>query len=250
MGRSFDRAAERYDKARGGEERGERFAAEIEPYLVAGPRAAILEIGVGTGVVAAALQRRGYRVMGADIAMEMLRVGLRRASGLVRYDGWSLPFASATFDAAYMVWVIHLVDDQRALLQEVARVLRRGGRLAIATINREPDDQVRRITEPMYRTLLRDNWRRDDLDRVMKAASSEELHEVARVVGIPFAYETSGEAEAARIEDRNSSLFWDLADEEWREHVVPVIDRLRALGHAPMIREQIHEILVLEKSQV
>ncbi|HXI95597.1 MAG TPA: methyltransferase domain-containing protein [Candidatus Acidoferrum sp.] len=250
MGRSFDRAAERYDKARGGEGRGERFAAEIEPYLLTGTRAAILEIGVGTGVVAAALQRRGHRVFGADIAMEMLRVGLRRASGLVRYDGWSLPFASATFDAAYMVWVIHLVDDQRALLQEAARVLRPGGRLAIATINREPDDQVRRITEPMYRTLLRDNWRRDDLDRVMKAASSKELREVARAMGIPFAYQTSGEAEAARIEERSSSLFWDLADHEWREHVVPVIQRLRALGRVTIIREQTHEILVLEKSQV
>jgi hypothetical protein len=84
----------------------------------------------------------------------------------------------------------------------------------------------------------------------MKAASSTELHEVARVAGIPFAYETNGEAEAARIEERSSSLFWDLADQEWRAKVVPVIDRLRALGRVPMIREQTHEILVLEKSQV
>jgi ubiquinone/menaquinone biosynthesis C-methylase UbiE len=71
-----------------------------------------------------------------------------------------------------MVWVIHLVDDQKALLREFARVLRPGGRVVIGTINREPDDEVRRITEPMYRTLLGDKWGRDDLDRVAMAASS------------------------------------------------------------------------------
>jgi SAM-dependent methyltransferase len=247
MGRSFDRAAERYDEARGGEKRGETFAAEIERHLPIDPNAVILEVGVGTGVVAAALQRRGRSVIGVDIAMEMLRVALRRASGVVRYDGWSLPFAGATFDAAYMVWVIHLVDDQQSLIREVARVLRPNSRLVIATINREPDDQVRHITEPMYRALLGDNWRRDDLDRVAEAASPTELHEVTRVVGIPFVVQTSGVAEATRIGERSSSIFWDLSDQEWREHVVPVIDRLQAMGRMPLARQQTHEILVLEK---
>ncbi len=248
MGRSFDRAAEGYDQARGGERRGENFAAEIEPHLPIESGALILEVGVGTGVVAAAFQRRGRCVVGVDIAMEMLRVALRRSSGLVRYDGRSLPFAGATFSAAYMVWVIHLVDDQRAMLLEAARVLRPSGRLVIATLDREPDDSVRHITEPMYRALLGDNWLRDDLDRVAAAALSAELREVRRVVGIPFVLETSGDAEATRIEERTSSIFWDLTDEEWGEHVVPVIDQLRAMGPVPLTRERTHEILVLEKS--
>ena len=185
--------------------------------------------------------------MGVDIAMEMLRVALRRSSGLVRYDGWRMPFTDATFDAAYMVWVIHLVDDQGAILRETARVLRPFGRLVIATLDREPDDQIRRVTEPMYRSLLGENWLRDDLDRVTAAASYAELREVTRVVGIPFLLETSGDAEAARIEERTSSIFWDLSDQEWGEHVVPVIDRLRAMGPAPLRRERTHEVLVLEK---
>lgn len=249
MGRSFDRAAERYDEARGGESRGERFAAETEPHLRIHSGATVLEVGVGTGVVAGALRRRGHRVIGVDIAMEMLRVATRRAPGaLARYDGRSLPFADGAFEAAYMVWVIHLVDDQAAMLLEVARVLRSKGRLVIATINREPDDQIRRITQPMYRTLLGDNWRRDDLDRVAAAASSAGLQEVTRVLGIGFASETSGEMEATRIEDRSSSLFWDLDELDWNEHVVPVIDRLRAIGPELRTREQTHEILVLEKS--
>lgn len=158
MGRSFDRAAERYDEARGGESRGERFAAAIEPHLSIAPGAVVLEVGVGTGVVAAALRKQGRRAIGVDIAMEMLRVAARRAPGAVaRYDGRSLPFADESLDAAYMVWVMHLVDDQAGTLREVARVLRSDGRLVIATTNREPEDEMRRITEPMYRTLLGDN---------------------------------------------------------------------------------------------
>jgi SAM-dependent methyltransferase len=249
MGRSFDRAAERYDEARGGEIRGERFAEAIEPHLRITRDAVALEVGVGTGVVAAALKRRGQRVIGVDIAMEMLRVASRRIPGtLARYDGRKLPFAAATVHAGYMVWVIHLVDDQRATLQEVARVLRAKGRLVIATVNRDPDDEIRRITEPMYRALLEDNWLRDDLDRVAEAASSTGLNEVTRVLGIPFASETSGDIEATRIEQRSSSLFWDLGDQEWKKHVAPVVDRLRAIGPELMTREQTHEILVLEKS--
>jgi ubiquinone/menaquinone biosynthesis C-methylase UbiE len=249
MGRSIDRAAGLYDEARGGESRGETFAAEIEPHLGMTPGAIVLEVGVGTAVVAAALRRRRQRVIGVDIAMEMLRVATRRAPGAVaRYDGWRLPLADGALEAAYMVWLIHLVDDQAAMLHEVARVLRSRGRLVIATINRDPDDEIRRITEPMYRALLQDNWLRDDLDRVAAAASSTGLREVTRVRGIPFAGETSGEMEATRIEARSGSLFWDLDDMDWKKHVEPVIDRLRALGPDLLTREQTHEILVLEKS--
>jgi len=248
VGRSFDRAAAGYDKARGGDGRGERFAAELEPHLGITPGAVVLEVGVGTAVVAGALRRRRQRVIGVDIAMEMLRVATRRAPGAVaRYDGSRLPIADGALEAAYMVWVIHLVDDQAAMLHEVARVLRSRGRLLIATINRDPDDEIRRITEPMYRALLADKWLRDDLDRVAAAASTAGLHEVSRIGAIPFAGETSGEMEAARIEARSSSLFWDLDDLDWREHVEPVIGRLRALGPELLIREQTHEILVLEK---
>jgi ubiquinone/menaquinone biosynthesis C-methylase UbiE len=248
MGRNFDRVALRYDEARGGEQRGSAIAEELEPHLPPNADAPILEVGVGTGVVAAALRRRGHRVVGVDIAMEMLRVASRRVPGAVaRYDGRRLPFASGALDAGYLVWVIHLVEDQGALLLEAARVLRPGGRLIIATINREPDDDFSRITGPMYRTLLGDRWARDDLDRVAGVASSVELREVRRVPGTPFVAETSGVHQAQEIETRTASVFWDLSDEAWTAYVAPVLDRLRAMGDVPVAREQTHEILVLEK---
>ena len=106
MGISFDPIAERYDETRGGLARGETFADEIDPLLDTMFSGAVLELGVGTGVVAAAMRGRGRTVMGVDIAFEMLRRAVNRLPGNVaQYDGRWLPFASNAFTAAYAVWV-------------------------------------------------------------------------------------------------------------------------------------------------
>src|ERR1700683_1981702 len=58
----FDQLAEHYDETRGGETRGEEYAADIHAYLPSGD-GPILEIGVGTGVVALGLRRLGRTVV-------------------------------------------------------------------------------------------------------------------------------------------------------------------------------------------
>jgi hypothetical protein len=45
----FDQLAEHCDETRGGEERGEEYAADVDAHLPSGD-GPILEIGVGTGV--------------------------------------------------------------------------------------------------------------------------------------------------------------------------------------------------------
>ena len=52
----FDAIAEHYDETRGGERRGQEYADDIDAHLPAGD-GPILEIGVGTGVVALGLRR-------------------------------------------------------------------------------------------------------------------------------------------------------------------------------------------------
>ena len=68
---SFDRIADRYDETRGGERRGQLVATEIEPYF--GRPRRVLEVGVGTGIVASALAQFGRTVVGADISAERSR---------------------------------------------------------------------------------------------------------------------------------------------------------------------------------
>ena len=102
---SFDRIADRYDETRGGEQRGDTLAADIDPYL--GDAERVLEVGVGTGIVAAGLGRLGRPVVGVDIAAEMLaRAHERLGSRVARADAHALPVPTASVDGAYLVWVL------------------------------------------------------------------------------------------------------------------------------------------------
>ena len=58
----FGALADSYDAARGGAARGNAIEAN----------STLLEVGIGTGVVAAALQQLGHNIFGADISEEML----------------------------------------------------------------------------------------------------------------------------------------------------------------------------------
>jgi ubiquinone/menaquinone biosynthesis C-methylase UbiE len=54
-------------------------------------------------------------------------------------DAGSLPFAPASFDAAYLIDVLGEVGDARATLRELRRTLRPGGRLAVGERFVDPD---------------------------------------------------------------------------------------------------------------
>ena len=245
---SFDRAAERYDSTRGGEARGDTFAAEIEPLLVGS--APTLEVGVGTGIVASALRRRGLRLVGVDISLEMLRLGQTRLPGAVaQYDGLRLPFAGNAFDSAYAVWVLHVVQDQLALFRELERVLKPGGRFVVAPTNKYPDDEIGVALQPMFDALFKKQGRRDDPDTLTQVARDAGLIQVARIPGNVHRLETTGLLEAEHIASRDSSALWDVSDADWAAYVVPAVDRLTAMGDSPVTREITHEVLAYEKAK-
>ncbi|MFC7483181.1 class I SAM-dependent methyltransferase [Luedemannella flava] len=124
---SFDPIADRYDETRGGEARGEGVADDLVPWL---PEGRVLEVGVGTGVVAKALRARGLNVVGVDLSPQMARRAVGRLGPRVTLgDAHALPVADASVDAVVMVWVLHLVGGIEGALAEAARVLRPGGRV-------------------------------------------------------------------------------------------------------------------------
>jgi SAM-dependent methyltransferase len=92
-----------------------------------------LEIGVGTGRFAGPL---GVK-FGIDPAGETLGYALARGVSVARAVAEALPFAETVFDYALVVTTICFVDDARAMLLEIARVLRPGGKLVIGLIDRE-----------------------------------------------------------------------------------------------------------------
>jgi ubiquinone/menaquinone biosynthesis C-methylase UbiE len=95
----------------------------------------VLEVGCGTGRLAAALAERGARVWGVDPSEDMLaqaRATAGKGVGFKLGRAEALPFKDGWFERAVLRLVVHLVDRPRALA-ELARVLAPGGRAAIAT---------------------------------------------------------------------------------------------------------------------
>jgi SAM-dependent methyltransferase len=99
-----------------------------------GPGVRVLDVGCGPGDLCAAAAARGARPVGVDLAGGMVRAAERAHPELeFRYgDAEDLPFGDASFDAALAAFVVnHLPHPERAA-RELRRVLRPGGRVAVA----------------------------------------------------------------------------------------------------------------------
>ena len=100
----------------------------------------VLDVATGTGMVAAALARSyGCSVVGLDQSPEMLAGAQAKLAAdplladrveLVRGEAESLPFADGEFDHLTFTYLLRYVDDPRATLRELARVVKSGGRIA------------------------------------------------------------------------------------------------------------------------
>ena len=100
----------------------------------------VLDIATGTGLTARHISRSGAKVTGVDIAHGLLEAArqLAEEEGLSidwqLGDAEQLPFPDASFDAAASTFGIMFASDQDAAISELARVVRPGGRVAIAPI--------------------------------------------------------------------------------------------------------------------
>jgi ubiquinone/menaquinone biosynthesis C-methylase UbiE len=113
----------------------------LDALLGARPGERILEIGPGTGLQAlhvAALLGADGRLDIVDVQQPMLdhvmcRAAARRIGPIVpaMADARKLPFDDGSFDAAYLVTVLGEIPDPRAVLREIRRVLKPGGRLVV-----------------------------------------------------------------------------------------------------------------------
>ncbi len=110
--------------------------------IALGEDSTVLDAATGTGEpgLSAALRVPSGKVIGADIAADMLAVARDKAAarGIANYetemcgDEASLPFAGGQFDAVVCRFGVMFFPDMPAGTRELARVLKPGGRVALA----------------------------------------------------------------------------------------------------------------------
>ncbi|MGH2710759.1 MAG: class I SAM-dependent methyltransferase [Actinomycetota bacterium] len=175
--RSYDEVAETYDRVRSPVHQppARDLVTAVDP--VEGSR--LLDVGTGPGLAAMSFDK-GLAV-GVDLAPGMARVARARGLHTVAVAAAiDLPFADETFDTVVSAFLLHLVPKYETALFDMSRVLKRGGRLGLATWVAADDEFTR-------------TWR-----EIAESFATKEMLEDARRKAAPWAERFS---DPAQIED-------------------------------------------------
>ena len=138
--RTFDTAAERYDRVR------PIYEAQIFDDLAAlaglDSRSRILEIGCGTGQATVALAQRGYRITAVELGARLAEIARRNLADyrdvevtVAAFEEW--PLAEQQFDAVVSANAFHWIN-RVVRVPKAAEALRSGGSLAVIETWRRP----------------------------------------------------------------------------------------------------------------
>jgi phosphatidylethanolamine/phosphatidyl-N-methylethanolamine N-methyltransferase len=131
------------------------------------PGERVLEVGVGTGACIPLVPTH-VNFTGIDLSQGMLEEAHQRIAKLGRdgvrlhkMDAAKLDFPDDSFDAVLAAYFITTVPDPRAVVQEMKRVCRRGGRLVFVNHFMAPNVFINDIELTLAPLLWRFGWRSD-----------------------------------------------------------------------------------------
>ena len=139
----YSKIARYYDKVR---TQPGVLSSKIIKYGEIKPGNLVLDFGCGTGRFTNNLSAlTECLLIGLEPSLEMLTKALlkdrSRSVAWTLGDGQQLPFANEIFDGVYMTFVLHHLERKELALQEIYRVLKKGGRCVIITTSHS---QIRR----------------------------------------------------------------------------------------------------------
>jgi SAM-dependent methyltransferase len=217
---TFDRAVDYYDRTRALPPDVMERVVELLVDELAG-RGTILEVGVGTGRIALPLHERGVDLIGIDVSRQMVVKLIETAGGipfpLLLGDATRLPFATSSLSAAVAAHVLHLISDWRTALDELIRVIGRGG-LLLVDLGRWGTGRLHEVTEYWSRAAGLEAthpgvFERDLLDDTMKARGAG-VRELEQISGSrTISYETA----ISQYEEGLWSFTWRASEAARRE---------------------------------
>lgn len=112
--------------------------AALDLLMPVGPDTTIIEVAAGTGAFSVAAARTGARIVATDVAPAMVSfldqvLAPYPQSSAAVMNGQELAVPDDAYDIGVSIFGVMLFPDWRAGLSELARVVRPGGRVCVAT---------------------------------------------------------------------------------------------------------------------
>ena len=152
--------------------------------------AVVADLGCGTGRTVRDLAPHVRQVIGVDASAQMLKAARKRLAGvgnveLRQGELTDLPIADSCCDAALCVLALSYVEDPAAVVREMGRILKAGGRAAVVDLLAHDRDDFRRAMGQRHR-----GFPRPLIEQLMRDANFTDL----RVHPLPPESEAKGPA--------------------------------------------------------
>lgn len=119
----------------------------------------LLDVGCENGIIEYFLRNKVRNIYGIDNSKKALKIAKKRGlkTKHVDFDKERFPFSSNFFDVVTCLDVIEHVKDPKRLLKEIYRVVKKGGKVIIATPNI-------RFTNHIFELLIKGKFPKTSMD--------------------------------------------------------------------------------------
>ena len=215
----FSRSSAAYERGRPG------YPPEAVAWLVEraglGPGRRVLDLAAGTGKLTRELLGRGAEVVAVE-PLAAMRAALPHGAEALDGTAEAIPLGDASVDTVTVGQAFHWFDHEPALA-EIHRVLRPGGRLALAWNLRREDDEVNVALDQLMAPHRAGTPSHRD-GRWLATLTASELF--GPLEEVQFAADQTLDAEGLADRIGSISFVASLADEER----LPLLERVRALA--------------------